>query len=85
MGYKEIGNENLGGKGFSLSMEYYYKAFELIELSVNSKVYIITDEPELIRKILKLKVPLSVRDNHFIIGLLLFINTDNLILNSYFS
>jgi hypothetical protein len=84
--YFEIGDEKLGGKGLQLPFNYYRKAIEEIEIDDKTRVIVISDDPEYIRKNFQLDVPFSIVTNHFIIDLLLLINANVLILsNSSFS
>jgi hypothetical protein len=84
--YLKIGNENLGGTGLQLPINYYRKAIECIEIDDKTRVIVISDDPEYVRNNFRLDVPFSIETNHFIIDLLLLMNANTLILsNSSFS
>ena len=84
--YMEIGTEELGGKDLHLPLEYYQKAIEKIEIGDNTKVLVISDDSQYVKQNLKLNIPFSIEENHFIIDFLLLVNAHSLILsNSSFS
>jgi hypothetical protein len=84
--YFEIGDDKLGGKGLQLPFTYYSQAINEIEIDKNTRVIVISDDPEFVRENFILDVPYSVETNHFIIDLLLLINANIVILsNSSFS
>lgn len=84
--YMEIGTEELGGKDLHLPLEYYQKALEKIEIYDNTKVLVISDDIQYVKQNLKLNIPFSIEENHFIIDFLLLVNANSIIIsNSSFS
>ena len=84
--YLEIGTEELGGKDLHLPLDYYQKALEKIEIGDNTKVLVISDDSQYVKQNLKLNIPFSIEENHFIIDFQLLANAHSLILsNSSFS
>ncbi len=80
--YLNIGTEELGGKGLQLPLEYYQHALDHLEIDDNTKVLVISDDIPYVKQNLKLRVPFSIEENHFIIDFLLMVNANRLIISN---
>ncbi len=80
--YLEIGTEELGGKGLQLPMDYYARALDKLDTDENTKVLVISDDIQYVKQNLKLNVPFSIEENHFITDFQLMINANRLILSN---